>query len=267
MNATNSAEYVELKRSIYREYSRSYDQDRQRFVPAEALLQRIQWVLEPLEPGQRLLDLGCGSGELLLEAHRQTGGDGVLAGLDLSPDMLSLAGARASGKASLMQGNSVDGLPFHDDSFHLVTSLNLLQELPAHAIPSLLAEVHRVLRPGGCFRAVTPCMADRSPASQAFQELARRKGAMEFWWPDELEALLKGLPGFTQRGFRVVASPAASAAASGKTSFKFFTGLVEEVRNRGLSPEQVKQDVLFFSVRRSLEEQNLGHRTIEGIRG
>ena len=76
MSTINSAEYVELKQAIYREYSRSYDEDRQRFVSAESLLQRIRWVLEPLSPGQRLLDLGYGCGELLLEAHRQTGGVG-----------------------------------------------------------------------------------------------------------------------------------------------------------------------------------------------
>ena len=37
MNAKNSAKYGELKRSICREYSRTYDEDRQRFVPADAL--------------------------------------------------------------------------------------------------------------------------------------------------------------------------------------------------------------------------------------
>ena len=253
MSTINSAEYVELKQAIYREYSRSYDEDRQRFVSAESLLRRIQWALEPLSPGQRLLDLGCGSGELLLEAHRQIGGVGVLAGLDLSPEMLSLARVRADSVASLVQGNSLDGLPFQDGSFHLVTSLNLLQELPRLAIQPLLEQVRKVLKPGGYFRAVIPCMADRSPASQAFQKLARDNGAMEFWWPEELEALLTNIPGFTQQEFRVTASTAASAAAGGKTRFKFFTGLAEEVRRRGLDPNQVKQGVLFFSTRRGIE--------------
>ena len=249
MSTINSAEYVELKQSIYREYSRSYDEDRQRFVSAESLLQRIRWALEPLGTGQRLLDLGCGSGELLLDAHRQTGGDSVLAGLDLSPEMLSLARVRIGDVASLMQGNSLDRLPFSDRSFHLVTSLNLLQELPADTIPSLLEQIRKVLKPGGYFRAVIPCMADRSPASQAFQELARNNGAMEFWWPEELEALLTNIPGFTRQEFRVAASTAASASANGKTRFNFFTGLAEKVGRQGLDPEQIKQSVLFFSAR------------------
>ena len=244
MNSINNAEYVELKRSIYREYSLSYDEDRQRFVSPEALLQRIRWALEPVEPGHNLLDLGFSNGELLL------------------------ARVRAGNVASLMQGNSLGGLPFIDGIFDLVTSVNLLQELPAKAIPSLSEQVHRVLRPGGYFRAVIPCAADRSRASQAFQELAQKRGAMRFWWPEELEALLTNVPGFTQNEFRVSASTtAASAAANDKTSFKFFTGLVEEVHNQGLDPEQVKQGVLFFSARRDIEKPDLENRSIEEVRG
>jgi len=82
---------------------------------------------------------------------------------------------------------------------------------------------------------------------------------MRFWWPEELEALLTNVPGFTQNEFRV--------AANGKTSFKFFTGLVEEVRNQGLDPEQVKQGALFFSARRDTEKPDLENRSIEEVRG
>lgn len=90
---------------------------------------------------------------------------------------------------------------------------------------------------------------------------------MRFCWPEELEALLTNVPGFTQNEFRVVASTAASAAANGKTSFKFFTGLVEEVHNQGLDPEQVKQGVLIFSARRDTEKPDLENRSIEEVRG
>ena len=86
---------------------------------------------------------------------------------------------------------------------------------------------------------------------------------MRFWWPEELEALLTNVPGFTQNEFRV----ATSTTANGKTSFEFFTGLVEEVRNQGLDPEQVKQGMLFFSDRRDTDKPDLENRSIEEVRG
>lgn len=253
MGSVASAEYVVLKQSIYREYSRSYDEDRQRFVSGAALASRIDWALEPLKPGQHLLDLGCGSGELLLAALGRTRGQGRSVGLDLTPEMLALAGTRTGGRTGLIQGNVLDGLPFQDGTFHLVTSLNLVQELPSLAIQPLLAQAHRVLKPGGAFRAVIPCMVEHNAASRAFREMAQRCGAMEFLWPEELEVRLGEFPDFTHREFHVAPSPAASAAASGKTRFKFFTTLLEEVRRLGLDPGQVKQGVLFFAARRGIE--------------
>jgi len=79
--------------------------------------------------------------------------------------------------------------------------------------------------------------------------------------------LLTNVLGFTQNEFRVAASTAASAAANGKTSFKFFTGLVEEVRSQDSDPEQVKQGVLFFSARRDTKKPDLENRSIEEVRG
>ena len=51
MTHFEKSSYVELKRSIYREYSRSYDEDRDQFVSGAALDQRIDWALEALRPG------------------------------------------------------------------------------------------------------------------------------------------------------------------------------------------------------------------------
>ena len=79
--------------------------------------------------------------------------------------------------------------------------------------------------------------------------------------------MLTNGPGLTQNEFQVAASTAASAAANGKTSFKFFTGLVEAVRNQVLDPDQVKQGVLFFSARRDTEKPDLENRSIEEVRG
>ena len=121
--AAGNIGYVDLKRSIYREYSRSYDEDRRRFASGGALAQRIDWALEGMDPGQRLLDLGCGSGELLSDAAARAGGDGLLVGMDLTPEMLALARRRIGRSAGLLpgllQGNVLNGLPFGDRLQHI----------------------------------------------------------------------------------------------------------------------------------------------------
>ncbi len=262
MSNSATKDYVDLKRSIYREYSSSYDEDRKRFVNADALLRRIAWALEPLTPGQRLLDLGCGSGELLSYAAQQISGDRPLGdnqlnktdlvGMDLTAEMVALAKNRdldrqVAIQVNIMEGNVLDGFPFQPASFHLATSMNLIQELPSEALSSFLAEVERVLVPGGEFRAVIPCMAENNPASQAFAQLAVDQGAMEFLHVDDLKHRLESIPFLGNKHFNFLPSPAATAAARGTTRFNFFTGLQQQVKSMGLDPTQVKQGVVFFS--------------------
>lgn len=250
MGATGNIEYVDLKRSIYREYSRSYDEDRKHFVSGTALAQRIDWALEGLGPGQRLLDLGCGSGELLSIAAVRANVDGLLVGMDLTPEMLALARRRLGRAAGLLEGNVLQGLPFCDRSFHRITSLNLVQELPAEYIGSFMAEVYRVLRVGGAFMAVIPCMLDDNPPSRAFGEMAVRHGAMSFLPGEKLAMQMERASHFVDRQIQIVPSPAASAAAGGKTQFRLFTRILAEIKSMGLDAAQVQQGVLFFAARR-----------------
>lgn len=90
----------------------------------------------------RLLDAGCGTGANL-EFLRQYG---VPFGLELLPRGIQLGKAR--GVPRLMQG-SVTHLPFADASFDVVLSFDVLYCLEAPAERSAIAEMVRVLRPGG----------------------------------------------------------------------------------------------------------------------
>ena len=249
-SASSDLEYVGLKRSIYREYSRSYDEDRKRFVTAGSLNSRIEWALETIGENQRLLDLGCGSGELLQRAVTHTQDSITAVGLDLTPEMLALANDRIGSRVDLVEANVLDGLPFGDESFHLATSLNLVQELPSSAIAPLLAEVGRVLKPGGYFRAAIPCMSRNNPASAAFRDMAIRRGGMDFPFRESLERIFENNPCFTDVETSLHPSPAMSAAAQGKTRFRFFASILEEVRNNGLDLDDVSQSVFFFSGKR-----------------
>ena len=97
-----------------------------------------------LRPGQRALEVGCGTG-VFLEAAATTGAD--IVALDLSADLLAQARARvgAAGKVRLSLGNA-EQMPFRESSFDAVYGSSILHHLN---IDAALAEVRRVLRPGG----------------------------------------------------------------------------------------------------------------------
>jgi len=93
-----------------------------------------------------ILDAGCGTGSNLLWLQRYAG-DGKIFGIDISFQGLQMSRQRASGR--LVQA-SVTDLPFADSSFDLVTSFDVLVQLPTPgADVDAVREMYRVLRPGG----------------------------------------------------------------------------------------------------------------------
>lgn len=89
-----------------------------------------------------LLDAGCGSGGMTRYLQRF----GRVTGIDYSPDAVRLAKQR--GLRQLTRG-SVGAMPFQDGAFDVVTSFDVLYHLNVDDDRTALAEIHRVLRPGG----------------------------------------------------------------------------------------------------------------------
>jgi len=100
-------------------------------------------------PGMHVLDVGCGTGDLLHPLAPLLGDAGKITALDLSVTLIAEARRRAAAagvQISFDAGNATS-LPYADQSFDVVTANLLLQHLPDPQ--PALAEMVRVLRPGG----------------------------------------------------------------------------------------------------------------------
>jgi SAM-dependent methyltransferase len=103
-----------------------------------------------LRPGHRVLEIGCGTGNLALlaKAHHP---EATVVGLD--PDLEALARAQRKalrrGLAVQFDRGTAGELPYADGSVDRVLSSLMLHHLPAGEKPRALAEVRRVLAPGG----------------------------------------------------------------------------------------------------------------------
>jgi SAM-dependent methyltransferase len=103
-----------------------------------------------IEPGHRVLDLGCGTGTLAAMAKRRVPG-AELVGLDGDPEVLARARAKTAGEGLEVrfdEGLSTE-LPYEDSSFDRVLSTLFFHHLTGEGKRRTARELVRVLRPGG----------------------------------------------------------------------------------------------------------------------
>lgn len=120
-----------------------------RVIGGEAAFRRAIAGALDVQPAQRVLDVGCGTGTLLKLLAPQAGASGHLTGVDLSTGMLEVARAKLAGlPAELVLANAED-LPFPDASFDRVTTSLAVHEMTVTGRLNTLKEMRRVLKPGG----------------------------------------------------------------------------------------------------------------------
>lgn len=101
--------------------------------------------------GRRLLDVGCGTGTLAILAARLAGSEARVSGIDPAPRQIARAQAKAR-RAGLdidFRQAVIEDLPFDDASFDAVTSTLMMHHLPDDLKAKGLAQIGRVLKPGG----------------------------------------------------------------------------------------------------------------------
>jgi arsenite methyltransferase len=131
-----------------------YPQDLLARVP-EASCESFAGVANPfsmgaLQPGEDVLDVGCGAGMDSLVAAQMVGATGSVTGIDMTPEMVAKArGSIAEmglGNVTVVEG-SAEHLPFDDASFDVVISNGVIDLVPDK--DAVFSEITRVLRPGG----------------------------------------------------------------------------------------------------------------------
>ena len=103
-----------------------------------------------LGPGDRVLDVCCGTGTLALAAAERVGDGGRVIGVDASAEMIERASGKASGRRNVaFQVATAQALPFPDGSFEAVFCTLGLHHVPVADRAAALREMQRVLVPGG----------------------------------------------------------------------------------------------------------------------
>ena len=158
-------------------------------------IRRMTLEMTVAQPGESVLDVGCGTGSLAIALKAEVGASSEVTGIDASPEMIEQARRKAT-RAGVDAGFEVapiEGLSFPDARFDLVVSSFMLHHLPDGVKRKGLAEVRRVLKPGGRFLAVDFGGTSQSVIGHLLSVLGHTHGA-------SLDALVPAMEeaGFTE---------------------------------------------------------------------
>jgi ubiquinone/menaquinone biosynthesis C-methylase UbiE len=104
-----------------------------------------------IAPGEIVLDVGCGTGDLTMVTQARTSAAGRVYGIDAAPAMIAVARRKAAqaGRVIDYRVAAVEALPFPDATFDVVVSSLMMHHLPDDLKGRGLTEIRRVLKPNG----------------------------------------------------------------------------------------------------------------------
>ena len=153
--------------------------------------------LSGVKEGDKVLDVGCGTGTLALRLKKQAGNKGFVAGIDASSEMLKQAKIKAD-KENIrldLRVASIEKIPFSDNFFDVVTSTWVIHQLSLPLKKKGIKEIFRVLKVGGHF-----LLADLHKITNPFRAFYNLPF---YWWNEGYKIHVQGkLPELlTEAGF------------------------------------------------------------------
>lgn len=117
----------------------------------EQSLRMMTVEMAAIQPGYKVLDVGCGTGNLTLAANTRVGADGEVHGIDPAPEMIEVARSKAvkSGVDVDFRVDLIEKIPFPGEYFDIVLSSLMIHHLPDDLKRQGFVEIKRVLKPGG----------------------------------------------------------------------------------------------------------------------
>ncbi len=196
---TTNFDPVKFKESSRREWQKvaqGWHQWMPRFAEWCAPVSRQMLELASIGPGSRVLDIAAGDGDQSIQAARRVGPNGYVLATDISSNMLEFA-AESARKAGLTQMETrvmdAECLELDDASFDSVISRFALMLLPN--VEKAVAEIHRVLKPGGRIAAIVFSTPDKTPWLAVPASIARQRASLPPPQPEQPGLFRLGFPG------------------------------------------------------------------------
>jgi len=143
---------VETEGAVINSWASLYDKFVQFLTLGKEKKARNETVeLAQIKPGEQVLEVGCGTGSLSIAAAKGVGETGKVSGIDPAPKMIEIAQHKAGQKGLDIDFRIgvIEQLPYPDASFEIVLSSLMMHHLPDHLKSVGMAEIFRVLKPGG----------------------------------------------------------------------------------------------------------------------